>query len=70
MPAQVVVILAHGLWVHGVVMAPLRHRIARCGYRVVSYSYPSVRLTLIDNAGRLAHLCRSLGGLIVLRALE
>lgn len=82
MSAPDVVILVHGLWVHGVVMAPLRRRIARSGYRTASYSYPSVRLTLTENAERLAHFCRglgaarlnfvghSLGGLIVLRALE
>lgn len=76
------VVLVHGLWVHGVVMAPLRHRIARCGYRAVNYSYPSIRLTLTENAERLAQYCRdlaaeklhfvghSLGGLVVLRMLE
>lgn len=82
MSAQETVILVHGLWVHGVVMTPLRWRIARGGYRAVSYSYPSVRLTLTENAERLAQFCRSLdatklhfvghslGGLVVLRMLE
>lgn len=76
------VILVHGLWVHGAVMALMRHRIARCGYRTASYSYPSIRLTLTENAQRLAHYCRglvagplhfvghSLGGLVILRMLE
>ncbi len=76
------VILVHGLWVHGTVMALMRRRIARCGYRALSYSYPSMRLTLTENADRLAHYCRtmgavklhfvghSLGGLVVLRMLE
>jgi pimeloyl-ACP methyl ester carboxylesterase len=76
------VILVHGLWVHGVVMAPLRRRIARCGYRALCCSYPSMRLTLTENADRLAYFCRdiaaaqlnfvghSLGGLVVLRMLE
>lgn len=75
-------ILVHGLWVHGTVMALMRRRIARCGYRTVSYSYPSMRLTLAENADRLAHYCRglatsplhfvghSLGGLVILRMLE
>ena len=82
MSAPDAVILVHGLWVHGVVMTPLRHRIARCGYRAVSYSYPSMRLTLTENAERLAQFCRSLdaakfhfvghslGGLVVLGMLE
>lgn len=82
MSAQDVVILVHGLWVHGVVMTPLRYRIARSGYRAESYSYPSMRLTLTENAERLAQFCRtlgaaklhfvghSLGGLVVLCMLE
>lgn len=76
------VILVHGLWVHGVVMALLRRRIARCGYRALSYTYPSMRLTLTENAERLARYCRgigaarlnfvghSMGGLVVLGMLE
>jgi len=82
MPEPEAVILVHGLWVHGVVMALLRRRIARCGYRTYSYSYPSMRLTLTENAERLAQYClrvaaarvnfvgHSLGGLVVLRMLE
>ena len=76
------VVLVHGLWVHGIAMALMRRRIARCGYRVLTYSYPTIRLTLAENVERLARYCRelaaprlhfvghSLGGLIVLRALE
>lgn len=76
------VILVHGLWVHGAVMALLRRRIARCGYRAVCYSYPSMRRTLSENAEGLAQYCRSvaapklnfvghsMGGLVVLRMLE
>jgi pimeloyl-ACP methyl ester carboxylesterase len=63
-------------------MALMRHRIARCGYRTASYSYPSIRLTLAENADRFAQYCRgfaasrlhfvghSLGGLVILRMLE
>ena len=76
------VILVHGLWVHGALMALLRRRVARCGYRTLTYSYPSMRFTLTENAERLARYCRdigaarlnfvghSLGGLVVLRMLE
>lgn len=74
--------LVHGLWVHGIAMGLMRRRVARCGYRALAYSYPSMRLTLTENAERLARYCRdlaaprlhfvghSLGGLIVLRMLE
>jgi len=63
-------------------MALMRRRVSRGGFRVFSYSYPSVRLTLTENVERLAQYCReigaprlhfvghSLGGLIVLRMLE
>ncbi len=83
---QETVILVHGLWMHGAVMALMRRRIARCGYRAASYSYPSMRLTLAENAARLAQFCRdichdgsvsrlhfvghSLGGPVILRMLE
>ena len=75
------VILVHGLWVHGLAMELLRRRIERGGWRAVSYSYPSVRLTLAENVERLTRYCRSLassrlhfighslGGLMVLRML-
>ena len=76
------VVLVHGLWVPGIAMGLMRRRIERGGYRALVYSYPSVRLTLTENAERLGRFCRaiaaarlhlvghSLGGLIVLRMLE
>ncbi len=82
MSKQETVVLVHGLWMHGIVMALMRHRIERCGYRVLSYSYPSMRLTLAENAERLTRFCReqggerlhlvghSLGGLVILSLLE
>lgn len=72
----------HGLWVHGVIMEYLRRRIARCGYRAVSYSYPTMRLALDENAEGLARFGRgvaaarrhfvghSLGAIVILRLLE
>lgn len=74
--------LVHGLWVHGIAMELMRRRVAGHGYRAFAYSYPSMRLTLAENVGRLARYCRelgaprvnlvghSLGGLLVLRMLE
>ena len=76
------VVLVHGLWVHGITMALMRRRLERQGYRAVTYSYPSMKLTLDENARRLAQYCaelqskslhfvgHSLGGVIVLRLLE
>ena len=76
------VVLVHGLWMHGLVMTVLDRRIVRSGYAASSFSYPSVRLTLTGNADRLADYCsglpfarlhflgHSLGGLVILRALE
>lgn len=74
--------LVHGLWMHGVVMGLQRCYLARMGFDAVRYSYPSVRLSLTENADRLAQFARtlaeprihwvghSLGGLVILRMLE
>ena len=76
------VVIVHGLWVHGIIMELMRRRVARGGFRALAYSYPSMRLTLAENAERLERYCRglaaprvhfvghSLGGLVVLRMLE
>ena len=76
------VVLVHGLWVHGIAMELMRRRVARAGYHGLAYSYPSMRLTLTENADRFVRYLReltasrlhlvghSLGGLIVLRTLE
>jgi pimeloyl-ACP methyl ester carboxylesterase len=54
------VVLVHGLWMHGVAMLLMKRRIARCGYRVVTYSYPTVRLDMEENAQRLSRYCERL----------
>ena len=76
------VVLVHGLWMRGLAMELMRRRVARGGYRALAYSYPTIRRTLGENAERLARHLRelnasrlhlvghSLGGLIVLRAIE
>jgi hypothetical protein len=76
-----VVVLVHGLWVHGLVMMWLEHRIESGGWRVENYSYPTVRLALAENAERLYQHCRtieaprlhlvghSMGGVVVAKML-
>jgi pimeloyl-ACP methyl ester carboxylesterase len=80
--ARAVTVLVHGLWTHGLLMEPQRRYLAQAGFDAVCYSYPSVRLTLTENASRLAQFARtlgvpvvhwvghSLGGLVILRMLE
>src|SRR5262245_61794524 len=75
------VVVVHGLWMTGAVFALLRLRLARFGYRVAAFSYPSTRLTLDEIASRLARFVavlgaarvdlvgHSLGGLAVLHML-
>jgi pimeloyl-ACP methyl ester carboxylesterase len=77
-----ITVLVHGLWTHGVLMALQRFYLARMGFDAVCYSYPSVRLSLTENADRLAQFAgtlaeprihwvgHSLGGLVILRMLE
>ena len=73
------VVVVHGLWLHGFIMSLMARRIARHGYRVRTYSYPTIRLTLTQNAERLARFadglgCKvhfvghSMGGLVALEA--
>ena len=72
-----VVIIVHGLYMHGVVMLPLYRRLGDCGFLCKRFSYPSVRSSVEDNARELLwylrpidtpvvhFLCHSLGGLVV-----
>lgn len=76
------VIIIHGLWVHGLVMGWLTRRIAQDGFAARTYSYPTMRLTLSENAERFARYCTSLaaprihivahsmGGLVALKMLQ
>lgn len=75
------VILVHGLWMHGVAMLPQQHWLARHGFAVRRFSYPSMRQGLQHNTEALArfiaasdgatiHLVgHSLGGLLILNLL-
>lgn len=76
------VLLVHGLWMHGVAMQLMKHRLEGQGYAVCAYSYPTVRLGLRENASRLARYCaaltgrrvhlvgHSMGGIVALKAAE
>jgi pimeloyl-ACP methyl ester carboxylesterase len=72
-----VVVLIHGLYMHGVTMALLARALRRDGYRTVAFSYPSLRRAPRENAAGLRNfierldsgtvhlLAHSLGGLLV-----
>lgn len=47
------VILVHGLWMHGVANALLAHRLRRDGLRVALFSYRSLRWTMAEIGERL-----------------
>jgi pimeloyl-ACP methyl ester carboxylesterase len=74
------VILAHGLWVPGVVMKPLAARLERAGFRCHTFSYMGAGRPLEAHAERLARVAcdigpahfvgHSLGGLVVMEALN
>lgn len=77
---QETVVLVHGLWLSGWSLFVLGRRLARDGFNVCSFSYPSVNQNLLQNAERLQRLLlrlqrpvvhlvgHSLGGIII-RAL-
>ena len=73
------VILAHGLWVPGVLMRPLAGRLEGAGFRCHTFSYPGTTHAMESHAERLARFAHdigpahfvghSMGGLVVLEAL-
>nr|HDN00682.1 alpha/beta hydrolase [Deltaproteobacteria bacterium] len=76
------VVLVHGLWMNGMEMSLLRHRLNRFGYRPWSFRYSSTRLNLAEIAARLNAFVEkvptqtihfvghSLGGVVVLKLFE
>jgi pimeloyl-ACP methyl ester carboxylesterase len=78
-----VVVYVHGLWLRGHEAVLLRRRLAASlGASVLSFSYPSVRRSLAENAAalrrfltpiradRLHLVAHSMGGLVILRMFE
>jgi len=77
------IILVHGLWMSGFQLGVLRHRLeSRSRFRVIPFTYPTVSGTMADHVRQLLVFARaqkaaelhlvghSLGGLVVLRALQ
>jgi|RhiMethySRZTD1v2_1073278.scaffolds.fasta_scaffold1796192_1 pimeloyl-ACP methyl ester carboxylesterase len=74
------VILAHGLWVPGLVMQPLAARLEHAGFCCHNFSYMGAGRPLAAHAERLASFAEgvgpahfvghSLGGLVILEALQ
>jgi len=77
-----IVILIHGLWMHGLVLLPHQRWLRAEGFAVRRFSYPSWRGGLADNVrllssfinetpGAVIHLvAHSLGGLVALKMLS
>ncbi|HYP67801.1 MAG TPA: alpha/beta hydrolase [Thiobacillaceae bacterium] len=76
------IVLVHGLWLAGWVLAILAARLRRCGYDTRIFPYPSMGASLSANAAALARFAESLdvplvhfighsmGGLVILKMLE
>ncbi|MBX3665264.1 MAG: alpha/beta fold hydrolase [Burkholderiales bacterium] len=76
------VVVVHGLWMQGLVMGLLARRLGGGGFAAHTWSYPTLRGSLGENAARLARHCmalaaprvhivaHSMGGLVALRMLE
>jgi len=76
------VVLVHGIWMSSLELVLLAWRLRRCGYRTLRFRYRSLRRPVRHNAaclarrvrqlagGRIHLVAHSLGGLVVLRALQ
>lgn len=77
------IVLVHGLWMSGLQLKVLQHRLEGDGeFRAVAFSYPTVTGSMSDHVRGLLNFARgldvpklhfvghSLGGLVILRALE
>ena len=73
-----VVVLVHGIWMTGLEMSFLQHRLAAAGFSTRRFRYASLKRTPVENAAELANFIRhqevetlhlvahSLGGIVVL----
>lgn len=81
--AAATVILVHGLWMSGFELGVLKHRLESSGeLKAVAFSYPSIAGCMSDHAQSLLQFARaqraerlhfvghSLGGIVILRALQ
>jgi pimeloyl-ACP methyl ester carboxylesterase len=76
------VVLVHGIWMSGLELLLLERRLRRCGFRTRRFHYRSLRRPVRHNAAQLARRVRalpagrihlvghSLGGLVILQALQ
>ena len=77
------IILVHGLWMTGMEMTVLKHRLETDhGFKCVMFSYPSVTGQMLDHVGKLRELAQaqqcerlhfvghSLGGVVTYKLLE
>ncbi len=60
MPKPETVILVHGIWMTGLDMSLLHHRLRLCGFKPIQFSYPTIRCSLKDNAAKLQRFVRHL----------
>lgn len=82
LPTKEIVVLVHGLWMTGIDMSLLHMRLRRRGFRVVQFSYPTIRRDIARNAASLQEFVHaldadtvhfvghSMGGLVILRMLQ
>lgn len=83
MSSPPLIILVHGLWMSGFELGVLKHRLEADGrFRAIAFSYPSITGSMADhcrslvefarrqNADELHFIGHSLGGLVILRALQ
>ena len=82
-PASAAAILVHGLWMSGLQMTVIKRRLEADGsLRILPFSYPTIAGSMSDHVRRLIDCARahrgerlhfighSLGGLVILRALQ